>query len=71
MRFLRLLSSMRAGLELLEVSVVVFLLQGYLVTGNEVSTWSSMQRNDPDSNDSKRFPQLCPASVSHLDLHCL
>ena len=27
-----------AGLELLEVSVVVFLLQGYLVSGQEVGT---------------------------------
>ncbi len=36
---------MPAGLELLEVSVIVFLLQGYLVTGHEVTTCEFVQRN--------------------------
>ena len=31
-----------AGLELLEVSVVVFLLQGYVVSGQEVSSTASL-----------------------------
>ena len=37
-------SAVCAGLELLEVSVVVFLLQGYLVTGQEVPAFFLLRR---------------------------